>query len=457
MINICIKDIVEATKGTLLCGDENQRIDHLSIDSRSSQGNDLFIPIIGAKVDAHRFIDGAFSVGCVATLTSEHNSMDDPNHAWIYVEDTVLALHAIGKLCRSRVHVPAIGVTGSVGKTTTREMIAYALSAEKKVYKTQKNYNSSVGLPITMSLMSNDYDIAVLELGMNVPKELGTISEIAQLKMAVLTNVGVAHIEFYGSQEAICHEKYTISKGFGREGLLIINGDDELLYKFRESTGYPYVLYGTRDYCDYRAEDIHVKDGHYAFTFVHDDMRVPVELSVIGRHNVLNATAALAVAHLNGVDVASAAKSLYAFTGFQNRLQIIDVKNYKVIDDTYNASPASMVAGVDVLGGFEASGRKIAVLSEMRELGENTLNYHREVGEKIAKEPIAELIVIGETAKAIAEGAKKNGCSYSVHEFADKMQAVEYLKQSLGEGDVVYLKASNAVGLKEITKYLMEQ
>ena len=299
MINICIKDIVEATKGKLLCGDEKQQIDHLSIDSRSSQGNDLFIPIIGAKVDAHRFIDGAFSVGCVATLTSEHDSMDDPNHAWIRVEDTVLALHEIGKLCRSRVTVPAIGVTGSVGKTTTREMIAYALSAEKKVYKTQKNYNSSVGLPITMSLMSNDYDIAVLELGMNVPGELGTISEIAQLKMAVLTNVGVAHIEFYGSQEAICHEKYTISKGFGKEGLLIVNGDDELLYKFRESTGYPYVLYGTKEYCDYRAEDIHMENGHYAFTFVHNEMRVPVVLSVLGQHNVLNATAALAAAPIH--------------------------------------------------------------------------------------------------------------------------------------------------------------
>ena len=417
----------------------------------------LFIPIIGAKVDAHRFIDGAFSVGCVATLTSEHDSMDDPNHAWIRVEDTVLALHEIGKLCRSRVTVPAIGVTGSVGKTTTREMIAYALSAEKKVYKTQKNYNSSVGLPITMSLMSNDYDIAVLELGMNVPGELGTISEIAQLKMAVLTNVGVAHIEFYGSQEAICHEKYTISKGFGKEGLLIVNGDDELLYKFRESTGYPYVLYGTKEYCDYRAEDIHMENGHYAFTFVHNEMRVPVVLSVLGQHNVLNATAALAAAHLNGVDVTLAAKSLYTFTGFQNRLQIMDVKDYKVIDDTYNASPASMVAGVNVLGGFETSGRRIAVLSEMRELGENTLKYHREVGEKIASEPINELIVIGDTAKAIADGARQKNCSYLVHEFDDKMQAAEYLNQNLKAGDVVYLKASNAIGLKEITKYLMEQ
>lgn len=133
MINICIKDIVEATKGKLLCGDEKQQIDHLSIDSRSSQGNDLFIPIIGAKVDAHRFIDGAFSVGCVATLTSEHDSMDDPNHAWIRVEDTVLALHEIGKLCRSRVTVPAIGVTGSVEDNDKRDDCLCAFSRKEGI------------------------------------------------------------------------------------------------------------------------------------------------------------------------------------------------------------------------------------------------------------------------------------------------------------------------------------
>lgn len=457
MIDICVNDIVKAVKGTLLCGDASRRIEHISIDSRSSGGNDIFVPIIGAKVDAHRFIDGAFSAGCAATLTSEHTAMDDPDHAWIQVEDTVTALHEIGRLCRSRVTVPAIGVTGSVGKTTTREMIACALSAQKKVYKTQKNYNSSVGLPITMSLMSNDYDLAVLELGMNVPGELGTISEIAQLKMAVITNVGVAHIEFYGSKEAICHEKYTISRGFGKEGMLIINGDDELLYRFRESTGYPYVLYGTKEYCDYRAEEIHMENGHYAFTFVHKDMRIPVVLSVLGRHNVLNAVAALAVAHLNGVDAGQAAAALYAFTGFQNRLQMIDVKDYKVIDDTYNASPASMVAGVNVLAGFETPGRRIAVLSEMRELGENTLRYHYEVGEKIAAEPISELIVIGETAGAIAEGARACGCGYPIVQFADKEAAAVYLKEKLKKDDVVYLKASNAIGLKEITRYLMEQ
>ena len=188
MLNITVNDIVKAVNGTLLCGDGTQIIEHISIDSRSSQGNDIFVPIIGEKVDAHRFISQALEIGCVATLTSEHEQMTG-QQAWIRVENTIDALHEIGRLCRSRIQIPAVGVTGSVGKTTTREMIATALSAQKKVFKTSKNYNSSVGLPITLSEMTNEDDIAVLELGMNVPGELGTISDLASLDMAVLTNI----------------------------------------------------------------------------------------------------------------------------------------------------------------------------------------------------------------------------------------------------------------------------
>lgn len=233
MLNITVEDIVKAVGGTLLLGDGTQIVEHISIDSRSSQGNDIFVPIIGEKVDAHRFIGQAFHSGCVAALTSEHtekkqveeticewsgeNREEAEKKAWITVNDTVEALHEIGRLCRSRIHVPAVGVTGSVGKTTTREMIATALSAEKRVFKTGKNYNSSIGLPITLSEMTNDYDIAVLELGMNVPGELGTIAELADIDVAVLTNIGVAHIEYFGTQDAICREKYTITKGFHKK------------------------------------------------------------------------------------------------------------------------------------------------------------------------------------------------------------------------------------------------
>ncbi|MBQ8638165.1 MAG: UDP-N-acetylmuramoyl-tripeptide--D-alanyl-D-alanine ligase [Lachnospiraceae bacterium] len=456
-MKVTVREITEAVNGTLLCGSPDQVIEHISIDSRNSEGNDIFVPIIGAKVDAHRFIANAFEVGCAATLTSEHGEMKDEAHAWIRVEDTIEALHAIGRLCRSRVALDAIGVTGSVGKTTTREMIACALSAGKKVFKTGKNYNSSVGVPITMSQMSDDYEIAVLELGMNVPGELGTISEIARLKMAVITNVGVAHIEYFGSQEAICHEKYTITRGFGEEGLLIINGDDPLLYRFRESTGYPFVLYGTEAHCEYRAENIRMEQGHYCFDYVHGEERVPVVLSVLGRHNVQNAVAALAAAELNGVPVRDAAKALSSFTGFKNRLERISMGHYTIIDDTYNASPDSMIAGVRVLSGYETKGRKIAVLSDMMELGSESPNFHRQVGEAIAAEPIDELIIVGELSVNIAEGAASKNAAYPITRMASNEAAARYIHETVKEQDVVYLKASNSMHLKEITAWLKEQ
>lgn len=452
-----IREITEAVGGTLLCGSPDQVIEHISIDSRVSEGNDIFVPIIGAKVDAHRFIPNAFEAGCRAAFTSEHDSMDDPDHAWIRVEDTVEALHALGCLCRSRVSVPAVGVTGSVGKTTTREMIACALSAEKRVFKTGKNYNSSVGVPITMSQMDDSYDIAVLELGMNVPGELGMISEIAKLKMAVITNVGVAHIEYFGTQEAICHEKLTISKGFDKEGLLILNGDDPLLYQFRESTGYPYVLYGLSERCEYRGEHVRMENGHYCFDYVHGDKRVPVILSVLGEHNVRNALAALAAAELSGVDPEKAAEALYSFTGFQNRLQRIPMGDYLIIDDTYNASPASMIAGVRVLSGYEAKGKKIAVLGDMKELGPETPRFHGEVGTAIAKEPIDELLLVGEMAQYIGTEAKAAGAKWPIHVMESNQAAAEYLEHSVKGGDVVYLKASNCMHLKEITAWLKEK
>lgn len=455
MLNIKVKDIVEATRGVLLCGDGEQIIEHISIDSRSSQGNDIFVPIIGEKVDAHQFIDQAFGNGCVATLTCEHKKMDD-TRAWIYVNDTKEALQAIGYLCRHRVMVPAVGVTGSVGKTTTREMIATALSAGKKVFKTGKNYNSQIGVPITLSEMSNDFDVAVLELGMNVPGELELISKMAQLSMAVITNIGVAHIEYFGTSENICKEKMTITKGLKEDGILFLNGDDPLLYEYRELTGYPYVLYGTREECEYRAVNVRMENGKYCFDFIYHGKKVPVVLSVLGMHNVINAAGALAVADRSGVSVEDAAKALSTFTGFQNRLQIYKIKGYTLIDDTYNASPDSMKAGITVLTGMDEPGRKIAVLGDMFELGKNAPMYHYEVGEFAAKQQIDELLLIGELAKNIGAALEDSQCAIKQTYFDSNEGIANYLNKTLSEGDVVYLKASNGMKLKEITAMLQK-
>lgn len=454
MINIKIKDIVEAVDGVLLCGNENQEIEHISIDSRQSKGNDLFVPIIGEKVDAHNFISQAFDSGCIATLTSKHKEMNH-THSFIYVKDTIKALHDIGRLCRSRTTVPVVGVTGSVGKTTTREMIATALSAEKSIYKTGKNYNSQIGVPITLSEMPNDVDMAVLELGMNVPGELGLISKMTILDAAVVTNVGVAHIEFFGTKEKICEEKLTITSGLKENGLLFLNGDDELLYQYKDSTSFTPILYGTSPRCTYRGENIAMKNGKYTFEFVFDTIRIPVTLSVLGVHNVVNAIGALAVAHKFGVDLTKAAKALEGFTGFMNRLEVHKVNGYTIIDDTYNASPDSMKAGIDVLCGMEEKGKKIAVLGDMFELGEQSSNYHYQVGKAISEKPFDFAILVGKQASYIGKAMEDTQSNIPIMYEMSNEEVSKYLKRTLTAGDVVYLKASNGMKLKEITASLL--
>ncbi len=455
MLNIKVKDIVAATNGVLLCGDGEEPIEHISIDSRVSRGNDIFVPIIGEKVDAHRFISQAFESGCRATLTSEHTSMED-TRPWIAVRDTVEGLHAIGRLCRSRVTIPAVGITGSVGKTTTREMTAAALSAGKKVFKTGKNYNSRVGLPITLSEMSAEEEIAVLELGMNVPGELGAISRLAVLDMAVITNIGVAHIEYFGTQDQICLEKLTITQGLKPGGLLFLNGDDPYLMKYKDRVNFPVITYGTGDHCDYRAVDISMQNGCARFVLLHGGVRIPVSLSVPGIHNVLNAAGALAVADQNGVPVEAAANALSGFGGFQNRLQFFQSNGYTIIDDTYNASPDSMKAGLSVLAGLDGTGKKYAVLGDMLELGSRSGEYHAQVGTYAASLALDGLFLVGEKSLQIKRAfEEKNSTCPAVH-FEQKEDLERKLQSMLREGDIVYVKASNGMKLKEVTAILMK-
>lgn len=458
MEHILVSDIVKATDGTLLCGAEDTLIEHLSIDSRTMKGADLFVPLIGEKVDAHRFIEQAFASGAVATLTGEHDEMDD-TRPWIRVADTKKALQAIGIYYRQRLQLPLIGITGSVGKTTTREMIAAALSARYRVYKTPGNSNSQVGVPITLSEITAADEIGVLELGMSEPGELTVIARIAQVDMAVITNVGVTHIEQLGSQEHIYREKLTIQDGLKDGGVLLLNGDDERLGETLAKAGCSTVYYGTGGNCHYRAEDIRISGGYPSFVAVCRDRRIPVRLSVMGRHNVGNAMAALAVADYNQVPLADAAKRLEEFTGFQNRQQIYEYKGITIIDDTYNASPVSMKAGLEVLNSMPAAGRRIAVLADMKELGPEAPLFHREIGAFIAENPVDLVFTLGDLAKEIETGMRAGGADCRCRNFAadDRKGLQEQLEKVLLPGDCVLLKGSNSMKLGEVAAGLIER
>ncbi|MCD8083538.1 MAG: UDP-N-acetylmuramoyl-tripeptide--D-alanyl-D-alanine ligase [Clostridiales bacterium] len=456
MIGMTVRDILAATGGRLLCGEENLPLLHISIDSRSMEGSDLFVPLVGEKVDAHRFIEKAFESGAAATLTSEHEEMRD-TRPWIRVADTKKALQAVGAYYRNRLTLPLVGITGSVGKTTTREMVAAALASSLHVYKTPANHNSQVGVPITLSEITPEDEIGVLELGMSLPGEMTRIAQIARPDMAVITNIGIAHIEQLGSQENICREKLHIQDGMRDGGVLILNGDDPLLKSCRAKDGCRTVYYGTGENAAYRAEDIRLEDGYPAFTAVCGQRRIPVRLRVMGRHMVGNALAAIAVADLCGLPLLEAAKGLEEFTGFEGRQQIFCVNEITVIDDSYNASPVSMKAGLEVLASIPCQGRRIAVLADMKELGPSAPQFHREVGEKLAGEPIDILFTLGTLAAQIERGAREKGFRRPCFHFEDPDEMGDALLAFLAPGDALLLKGSNSMRLGKLAGRLREQ
>ena len=432
MDHITVRHIVEAVSGTLLCGDADTELKHISIDSRSMRGADLFVPLIGEKSDAHRFLVQAMDNGAAAALTSEHEAAPEGFHgALIQVKDTKLALQTIGRCLRARLSIPLVGITGSVGKTTTREMVAAALSAKYKTFKTPANHNSQIGVPLTISEISEN-------------------DEIAAVDSAVMTNIGVTHIENLGSRENILKEKLHIQDGMKAGGILFVNGDNDMLSTVHAKAGCHTVRYGLGADNDYRAEDLSYLDGFPSFTMVHGEVRVPVKLTVMGEHNVMNALAALAVADAYDVPLADAAEKLLEFGGFKNRQQIYHKNGYTIVDDTYNASPDSMKAAIGVLSSLPA-GRRIAVLADMKELGENTIQFHREVGAFLAEKPVDILVVYGELAQAIAEGAKKVKPDLHVVSFEEdeKEDMLDWLDAQIGEGDAVLFKGSNSMKLGE--------
>lgn len=468
MENISVKQIVEAAKGRLLLGNEDQAVRAISLDSRNMAGQDLFVPIIGEKVDAHRFICQAILNGAVAVFTSAHgnaaqveaairdweklgNNPEPIRHAaWIAVEDTKKALQDLGVYCRSRITIPLVGITGSVGKTTTREMIAAALNAGFKVYRTPGNSNSQVGVPITMSEIPAAAGIAVIELGMSEPGEMEKIARIARVDSAVITNIGIAHIEQLGSRENILKEKLNIQEGMNPEGILFLNGDDDLLKNVSAQNGHPVVFFGTSPQCSYRAMDVRLDEGYPVFTADCRGQRIPVRLGVMGTHMVSNAMAALAVAGEYGVDLRAAAASLEEFAGYKGRQQVYELGSLTVIDDSYNASPVSMKAGLEVLVSMKPGARKIAVLADMKELGPDEAALHREIGYYIAEHPVDQVLLLGDLAAQIGAGiAEKNGNTPFIRcGSPDEIEA--WLRSETAEGDCILFKGSNSMRLGNV-------
>ncbi len=483
MIPVKVERLAEATGGRLLAGSPEQLIENVTTDSREEAENALFVPIIGEKTDGHKYVAGALNNGAKTLFMQQESTYkkeilslaEQAGASVVAVEDTVTALQQFAAWYRSCFSLPVVGITGSVGKTTTKEMISAALETEKKVLKTIGNKNSQIGLPLMMFYLDDTYDIAVIEMGMSEVGEMKNLAFVAKPECAVMTNIGVAHIAQLGTRENIRKEKLNIVNQFDKNSVLFLNGNDTLLHKtateitqksinidcdeasrqILKNTGA--VTYGIGGEFDVSAEHLVTGSSGISFNAVIKEngikKRVPVELKVYGNHNVMNALAAVAVAMRYGISPEKAAEGLAQYEPIAMRGQIKKKNEITWIDDTYNASPDSMKSGAQVMLSLEGK-RHIAVFADVLELGEASERLHREVGAYLASledngRTTDLLVTVGTQAAFIAEEAKQQGMK-AAHSFSSNAEAIEYLQSILCVGDVVLVKGSRGMHTEEI-------
>ncbi len=454
MRDFTVREIADITGGILLSGDESTVITNIQYDSRQVGKGTLFVPIKGANTDPHRFIGDCFDKGAAAALTEQDTSMG-PGRPCIKVSDTRLALQQIAAFYRSSMDLHLVGVTGSVGKTSTKEMIAAALSDGLDVMKTQGNRNSQIGLPMTMFEIEPHHQAAVIEMGMSEFGEMDRLCDVARPDIAVMTNIGTAHIENLHTRENIMSEKFRITKHFDSTGVLILNGDDPLLSTLKGKCPFRTLSFGMDPDNDYYAEDVRTEGFSTRFVCCSKDGRRELCIPALGVHSIMNALAAYAVGKVLGLDDESISRGLLNYRNAPMRQQIIGCGGMTIIDDSYNASPEAAKASLKVLAEV-SKGRSIAVLADMLELGDAAADEHYGVGKKLAELGIDILIAVGPLSRSTAKGASENGCA-SVFCADTNPEALEKLLELLRPGDTLLVKGSRGMHTDEIVKGLCEK
>ncbi len=448
-MKLSINEIINATHGQCINAAEvDKEIFEITTDSRSEVANGLFIPLKGEKFDAHDFIQGVFDKGVIATLTSE-DLVRDNRLCTIKVENTSKAILDIARYYRSKFEIPVIGITGSVGKTSTKEMISAVLSGRFNVHKTAGNFNNEIGLPLTLFKLSDEHEAAVIEMGMNHFDEIHRLSLTALPQISVITNVGTSHIENLGSREGILKAKLEILDGMKKDGVLIINGDNDLLGQDLK-LDIKKITYGLANTNKYYAENIEYK-GEITTAIVNSPIRkYNIEINSLGEHMVYNTLAAIAVAEELGLSEEEILRGLKNYTPVKMRMHIETYENgITVIDDTYNASPDSMEAALKVLKSYDSKGRKIAVLGDMLEMGEFGPSLHERVGKYASDIGIDALYAIGDISKNIYKGAK-NDNKINASYYTTKDMFVNEIEECIRPGDVVLFKASRGMHFEEM-------
>lgn len=455
MENLTLNEIIEAVKGDIIKKGEERQYTAVSTDTRTISRDSIFIALKGSNFNGNDYaVEASLKGAAVCIIDDIRFNLEsmEARTTVIKVEDGKEALMNLAKYYRSKLHITVIGITGSTGKTSTKDLVAAVLSSKYKVFKTKGNFNNEIGLPLMIFNLDNSYDAAVLEMGMSNFGEIHNLSNIAKPDIAVITNIGVSHIEYLKTRENILKAKLEITDFFSSGNTLIINNDNDLLSTIA-SNSYKIIKVGvdTSENVDLHAVNVQLGEGNIQFAVCADNETSPLfKVDVPGKHNVQNALLAIACGkklNLSYQDMVEGIKSLEVTS---MRLDIVKGKNFTIIDDAYNASPDSMRAALEVLSNV-AGERKIAVLGTMKELGDKSYTLHHEVGEYAGLKNIDLLITVGEFNKAFEEGFNR---ADKIKSFENNEDACEYLKNILICGDVILVKASRSMKFETIVKML---
>ena len=446
---ITIKEILQNCNGELIA--DKKVLDNIvtSIVTNSANAVDgsMFVAIKGERVDAHKFVPSVKAQGAVCALVEDVVDCDIPQ---IRVESTLTAVKQIAEYYRSLFTIPFIGVTGSVGKTSTKEMLSSVLNEKFKVHKTQGNFNNELGVPLTLFALEEDAEVAVIEMGISDFGEMTRLSKIVKPNFCVITNIGCCHLECLGDRDGVLKAKTEMFKHMQSDGKIFLNGDDDKLSTVKEYNGIKPVFYGLNSNNEFYAEIIENNAEDGIKTVLHfDGKALPVTVPAIGSYMVANAMAAVAIGSALGMSDEEIIRGIENYRTIGGRNNVIHTENNTLIDDCYNANPTSTKASIDTVANFK-NPRKVCILGDMKELGKDEVALHKEVGNYVEEKGIDVLLTVGELAKNM-QGELKS--TYGLH-FDSNEKLIEKLPEILQKDDAVLIKASHSMKFEEIVKAL---
>lgn len=458
MEGLTLGEIARVVQGWLFGGGEGTPVAGISIDSRTLRPGELFWALPGDQFDGHDFVIHALKAGAVGALISRPEICRQIESfrptSFLQVGDSLRALQELASHQRRRFSLPVVAVTGSNGKTTTKELVAAVLARRLTVHKSQGNFNNLIGLPLTLLGLSSQHQVAVVEMGMNRAGEIAALCRIASPTLGVITNVSGAHLEFLGSIEAVQRAKGEIVQALGKEHTLIVNADDPRVVELGKGFSGRRIDFGIDAPAQVKARHIHEEGSEgIRFLLTIEGREVPVHLQLMGRHNVSNALAAAAVGHAFSLELEEIQKGLEGLGGMKMRMQLHRLRNNVfLIDDSYNANPKSMEAAIRTLAGMAPQGRSFLVIGDMLELGPQAETFHRDLGKLVVDLKIDHLITLGNLASLAAEEALHRGMSQSrVWICPNHQEGAHVLLDQLQEGDRVLVKGSRGSAMENLT------